>query len=45
MRRGHNSRFDWWLLYAIPNGPWIVIPLAGFLVSSRAIVDLELKLH
>ncbi|KAG0664386.1 hypothetical protein C6P46_001431 [Rhodotorula mucilaginosa] len=23
---GHNSRFDWWLLYAIPNGPWIVIP-------------------
>ncbi|GAA5979215.1 hypothetical protein JCM10908_002840 [Rhodotorula pacifica] len=23
---GHNSRFDWWLLYALPNGPWILFP-------------------
>ena len=23
---GHNTRFNWWLLFALPNGLWIVIP-------------------
>ncbi|GAA5974132.1 hypothetical protein JCM11641_003455 [Rhodosporidiobolus odoratus] len=23
---GHNSRKDWWILFAIPNGAWIVFP-------------------
>ncbi|KAK4052068.1 hypothetical protein OIV83_002362 [Microbotryomycetes sp. JL201] len=25
---GHNDRGKWWLLFAIPNGFWLVAPLA-----------------
>ncbi|GAA6061175.1 hypothetical protein JCM10212_002388 [Sporobolomyces blumeae] len=23
---GHNSQKDWWLLFALPNGFWIIVP-------------------
>ncbi len=23
---GHNTRFNWWLLFALPNSLWIIIP-------------------
>ncbi|GAA5894527.1 uncharacterized protein JCM6883_002128 [Sporobolomyces salmoneus] len=36
---GHNSSRDWWLLFAIPNGFWLVFPtfiavLFGFEISK-----------
>ncbi|CEH18201.1 related to adiponectin receptor 1 [Ceraceosorus bombacis] len=24
---GHNSNFDWWILFALPNGLWLIFPI------------------
>ncbi|BGP13214.1 hypothetical protein JCM10213_005016 [Rhodosporidiobolus nylandii] len=34
---GHNSRRDWWLLFALPNGLWIVFPTVLAVLFGRQI--------
>jgi hypothetical protein len=34
---GHNTRFNWWLLFALPNGLWIVIPSLIVYIFAREI--------
>jgi hypothetical protein len=46
---GHNTARDWWLLFALPNGLWIVFPLSfrfhpiRFLLVSLLTKDFELN--
>ena len=34
---GHNSRLRWWVLFAFPNGFWILVPLIIATIFGREI--------
>lgn len=34
-----KDTFDFWLLYIIPNGVWIVVPLLALIATGKAIVN------
>lgn len=35
LNSGHNSRRDWWILFAFPNFQWILIPFIIAVVFGR----------
>ncbi|KAM0749864.1 hypothetical protein T439DRAFT_326758 [Meredithblackwellia eburnea MCA 4105] len=34
---GHNSQKDWWILFAVPNGLWIIVPFIVMLIFGSEI--------